>query len=292
MARSGCPNRAFFIVAANNRLSQPGTVSYPRHRRQAALRRILRQPEPPGGAGRRMTRLPGIFLSSELSTKDFCMPATVNSHLADSLFRQVFPARQQTTPGQDVQQAILNAKRRWPEMARMIDAAVTLVEGDSLCEMAGEPAVLGLCRPEATGRGSLVSQSATGLSCTCDDWPPAVRAGPGDGLYCPHILALLLQVYLRRPLRPLPYSPETLWQQALDELRRLVTRAAFTSWLAGSRVVPAASTPLQLTVEVPTPYAQEWLAYRLQPVIAQTLAGIAGYPLDIHFVSTSMRSNC
>ncbi len=146
-----------------------------------------------------------------------------------------------------------------------------------------------LCLSGTTSQYRLIARTSAGLSCTCDGWPPAVRAGPGDGLYCAHILALLLQVYLRRPLRPLPCSPETLWRQALDELRRLVTRATFTSWLAGSRVAPEASTPLKLTVEVPTPYAQEWLAHRLQPVIAQTLAGIAGYPVDICFVCTSMR---
>jgi len=218
------------------------------------------------------------------------MLATVNSHLPDSLFSPMLPAGQQPAPVRDIRQAARNARCHWPDLAGMVDTAVAFVEGDSLYEMAGEPAVLGLCRPEDTGRGSLVFQSATGLSCTCDGWPPAVRAGPGDGLYCPDILALLLQVYLRRPLLPLPYSPETLWHQALDELRHVVTRAAFTSWLAGSRVVPETSTPLKLTVEVPTPYAQEWLAYRLQPVVAQTLAGIAGYPLNIHFVSTSMRS--
>ncbi len=36
------------VVAANNRLSQLGAASYRRHRRQAALRRVLRQPEPLG----------------------------------------------------------------------------------------------------------------------------------------------------------------------------------------------------------------------------------------------------
>jgi hypothetical protein len=217
------------------------------------------------------------------------MLITANLQLSESLFHPSPALTLQPAPAREIQQAVHNAHGRWPALAEMVQDAVTLVEGNRLYDVAGEPAVSALCLPDTAGRGQLIIRTATGLSCTCAGWPPAVHAGPGDGLYCPHILALLLQVYLRSPLHPLPYSPEALWRQTLDELRRLVTRATYISWLAGSRVVPAASTPLKLTVEVPTPYAQEWLAHRLQPVIAQTLAGIAGYPLDIHFVSTSMR---
>jgi len=216
------------------------------------------------------------------------MLITANLQLSESLFRPLPSLLSQLEPAREIEQAVRNACGRWPALADMVHNAVTLVEGNSLHDMVGEPNVQALCLSDTTYR--LIVRTATGLRCTCDGWPPAVRAGPGDGLYCPDILALLLQVYLRRPLLPLPYSPEALWHQALDELRHVVTRAAFISWLAGSRVVPETSTPLKLTVEVPTPYAQEWLAYRLQPVIAQTLAGIAGYPLNIHFVSTSMRS--
>ena len=218
------------------------------------------------------------------------MLATVNSHLADRLFRQVLPAWQQPSPVRDIQQATRNACRRWPELDGMVDVAATLVEGDSLYEMAGEPTLLALCRPETTGRGSLVSQTATGLGCTCDAWPPAKNAGPGDGLYCPDILATLLQVYLNRPFRPLPYSADTLWREALHELRHQMTKATFTSWLAGTRAVPEASSARMLTVEVRSWYAQEWLTHRLQPVIDRAVAGIAGYCLDVCFVVTPMRS--
>lgn len=225
------------------------------------------------------------------------MLATVNSHLADSLFRQVLPARQQPGPVRDIQQAVRNAKRRWPELAQMVDAAVVLVEGDSLYEIAGETTALAICRPDAAERGSLVSQTATGLGCTCDAWPPATKAGPGDGLYCPDISAALLQIYLDRPLRqaqgklPLPYSPETLWQKALHELQYQMTKATFTSWLTGTRAIPEASSVGLLTVEVRNRYAQEWLTHRLQPVINRAVAGIAGYDLDVCFVVTPMRSD-
>jgi len=218
------------------------------------------------------------------------MLATVNSHLADNLFRQVFPIRQQSAPVRDIQQATRNAHRCWPELAGVVDMARALVEGDSLYEMAGEPTLLALCRPEASGRGSLVSQTATGLGCTCDAWPPAKNAGPGDGLYCPDILAALLQVYLNRPFRPLPYSPEALWQAALRELQHQMTKATFTSWLAGTKAIPEASSAGLLTVEVRNRYAQDWLTHRLQPVIDRAVTGIAGYGLDVCFVVTPMRS--
>ncbi len=227
------------------------------------------------------------------------MLATMNSHLADSLFCQVLHAGQRPTPVRDIQRAIRNAKRRWPELAQMIDAAVALVEGNSLYAMAGEPTLMAFCRKacpegtegEASGRGSLVSQTATGLGCTCDAWPPAKKAGPGDGLYCPDILAALLQVYLNRAFRPLPYSPQALWQEALGELQHQMTKATFTSWLAGTKAVSEASSARLLTVEVRNQYAQEWLTHRLQPVINRVVAGVAGYDLDVCFVVTPMRSH-
>ena len=236
------------------------------------------------------------------------MLATANTLLAGSLFRQVMPARQQPAPVRDIQQAARNANQRWPELAGMVDAAVVLVEDSCLYELAGEPTALAICRkacPEggATGRGSLVSQTATGLGCTCDAWPPAKKAGPGDGLYCPDILAVLLQIYLDRPLRqaeqspaaqgklPLPYSPETLWKKALHELQYQMTKATFTSWLTGTRVIPEACCADLLTVAVRSWYAQEWLTHRLQPVINRAVAGIAGYDLNVCFVVTPMRSD-
>jgi len=219
------------------------------------------------------------------------MLATTKSHLADSLFRQVLPARQQQAPVLEIERAALNARRRWPDLAGMVDAAVVLVEGDSLYELVGDPAGLALCRPEAIGLGSVVSQTATGLGCTCDAWPPAQNTGPGDGLYCPDILAMLLQVYLKWPFPPLPYSPETLWQETLNELQYQMPRATFSSWLTGTRAVPEASTSRLLTIEVRNRYAQEWLAHRLQHVITRAVAGIAGYCLEVCFVVTTMRSD-
>lgn len=218
------------------------------------------------------------------------MLVNVDNHLAESLFRPATPFNLQPEPIRDIQQAARNAHSHWPELADLVDAGVTLVKDKCLYEMAEEPTLLALCRPAGAWTGHLVSLTATGLGCTCKAWPPAKCAGPGDGLYCPDILAMLLQVYLRHPFRPLPYSPEALWQEALNELRYHMTKATFTTWLSGSEVVPEASSSRLLTIEVRNQYAQEWLTHRLQPVINRALAGIAGYCLETCFVVTPMRS--
>ncbi len=114
---------------------------------------------------------------------------------------------------------------------------------------------------------------------------------PADWDFCPDALAYLLLVYLGRPLRPLPFTPATLWDAALRELRPQMTGSMFHFLLAGSRVVPTASTPLRLTVAVPNPYAVEWLNARLQPAIDRALVGLAGYPMVVLFVSSPMRNS-
>ena len=134
---------------------------------------------------------------------------------------------------------------------------------------------LALVRLPAEWNFRAVSPTPTGLACTCDGWPPTTRVGPGDGLYCTDILAYLLALYLEQPPSPLPYTPEKLWQLALDELRLQMTRATFNQWLVGSTVVPEASTPLSLTVAVRNQYAQWWLTHRLHHIIARTLGALA-----------------
>jgi chromosomal replication initiation ATPase DnaA len=87
-----------------------------------------------------------------------------------------------------------------------------------------------------------------------------------------------------------PYSPETLWSLALGELKPQMSRATFDAWLLGSRVIPVASGPTFLVVAVRNQYACEWLAYRLQPVIERALAGLAGYPVRVCFVTQAIRT--
>jgi hypothetical protein len=186
----------------------------------------------------------------------------------------------------DVDRAIATAGGRWPVLVPALKTAAELVRADSVYEAPAGAPELALVRFPAEWHFRAVSPSPTGLACTCDGWPPPARAGPGDGLYCPNILAYLLTLYLERPFSPLPYVSEELWQVTLEELRLQMTRASFNQWLLGSFAVPGASTPLSLTVAVRNRYAQEWLAHRLHPIIARTLAAVAGYKVQVRFVAS------
>jgi hypothetical protein len=183
-------------------------------------------------------------------------------------------------------QAVINAGRRWPLLAGMVQDAANLVAGDALYTIPGAPPeAVALCKPAGDWQPRLIRATPTGFGCTCHRWPPKVRAGPGDGRYCPDILAYLLMVYLRWPLSPLPYAPETLWQLALNELRQEMLRATFDLWLRDTAVVVAASSPTLLTIAVRDGRAQEWLARQLQPVILRAVRGIAGYRIDVRYVA-------
>lgn len=183
-----------------------------------------------------------------------------------------------------IDQAVANACRRWPELAEMVQAAADLVTGDNVYALPGTSGAVALCKPAAGWEHGVVRATATGFGCTCRRWPPKVRAGPGDGRYCPDILAYLLTVYLKRPLAPLPFSPETLWQTALDELRHEMLRATYDLWLVGTRVVVEASSPTLLVVAARDQMARAWLALRLHPVIVRTVRAIAGYRIEVRYV--------
>jgi hypothetical protein len=186
--------------------------------------------------------------------------------------------------GDDVDRAIATAGSRWLALRPALKAAAELVRAGGVFETPAVAAELALVRFPAEWTFRAVSPSPTGLACTCDGWPPPVRAGPGDGLYCADILAYLLALYIEWPFSPLPYVSEELWQVTLEALRLQMTRASFNQWLLGSAVVPEASTPLSLTVAVRNRYAQEWLTHRLHPLIARTLAAVAGYKVQVCFI--------
>jgi hypothetical protein len=71
------------------------------------------------------------------------------------------------------------------------------------------------------------------------------------------------------------------WALVLDELRMLMTRATFDTWLGGTRVLSVEDATM--VVQVRDPYAAEWLVARWLTPIRRTLAGIVGQPLDIEF---------
>lgn len=203
---------------------------------------------------------------------------------ADELPRLLFQPLIRTDEGDEITRATATAGGRWPVLRPALQAAAKLVRAGGVYETPNEAPELALVRFPAEWTFRAVSPSPTGLACTCDGWPPPVRAEPGDGLYCADILAYLLALYIERPFSPLPYVSEELWQVTLEELRLQMTRATFNQWLLGSFAVPEASTPLSLTVAVRNRYAQEWLTHRLHPLVARTLAAIAGYEVQVCFI--------
>lgn len=206
--------------------------------------------------------------------------ALPNSQLVETLFR---PSAASPMPAE--QAAVANACRRWPELSAMVRAAAELVEAGCVCEIPGAPQASALIKqPGADWQHGVVGSTPTGFGCTCRAWPPEVRTGPGDGRYCPDILAYLLMLYLKRPPAPFPHTPETLWHLTLAELQPQMLRATYDLWLAGTSVVSQASSPTRLTVAARDRMACEWLARRLHPVVLRTVRGIAGYPIDVGYV--------
>jgi hypothetical protein len=203
---------------------------------------------------------------------------------ANELPRLLFEPLIRTDEGDVITRAIATAGRRWPVLQPSLEDAARLVCAQGVYKATAEAPELALVRFPSERHFRAVSPSPTGLTCTCNNWPPTTYAGPGDGLYCADILAYLLALYLQRPFLPLPHAPDELWQVTLEELRLQMTKATFNQWLLGSTVVPEASTPLSLTVAVRNRYAQEWLAHRLNPLIARTLATVAGYRVHVQFV--------
>ena len=188
-----------------------------------------------------------------------------------------------------LQQAIQNACRRWPDLAERVRDAAAFARNHVLFSHPATPQIVAWCQKEPLTQPGITTYhrltlTRTGFACTCPDWPPESRAGPGDGQYCPHILAWLLTVYLHQPLPLLSFSPGELWQATLTALQGEMLKGAYTLWLDGTTVVPEMSTPLVLTVQVPNRLTQEWLAERIYPTIHRALCKQAGYRMDVTFV--------
>ena len=86
--------------------------------------------------------------------------------------------------------------------------------------------------------------------------------------------------------RPTPGrdTPEVLWPVVLAELRQQLARATFNNWLLDSQVLSPACTPYFWVVVVGNEYACEWLAGRLAPMVARTLAHLAGRDITVCFI--------
>ncbi len=72
-----------------------------------------------------------------------------------------------------------------------------------------------------------------------------------------------------------------LWEAALDQLQVQVTRPNFETWLKDT--VGLGFDDGLFIVGAPNDFATEWLSTKLRPLIAKTLSGILGYPVDVAF---------
>jgi hypothetical protein len=106
------------------------------------------------------------------------------------------PRLQETSPAAAIAAALDRAGRRWPALAPLLPLTGELVTGDGVWALSPETGGLALCRLPDDWHLGVVRATPTGFGCSCDRWPPHLRAGPGDGRYCDHILAYLLTVYL------------------------------------------------------------------------------------------------
>jgi hypothetical protein len=78
-----------------------------------------------------------------------------------------------------------------------------------------------------------------------------------------------------------------IWQKTLAQLEGQTTKATYSTWLAGTRLVDIQKSFLDADVyivEVASPMAKDWLEHRLKDPIAHTLAGVVGEPVSVEFI--------
>jgi len=76
-------------------------------------------------------------------------------------------------------------------------------------------------------------------------------------------------------------SPQNLWEVALAELQLQVTRPNYETWLKDTVAVRFDNG--LFVVGAPNDFATEWLSTKLRPLIAKTLSGIIGHPVEVTF---------
>ncbi|MGQ9571650.1 MAG: chromosomal replication initiator protein DnaA [Dehalococcoidia bacterium] len=76
-------------------------------------------------------------------------------------------------------------------------------------------------------------------------------------------------------------SPEEIWQVALAELQLCVTRPNYETWLKDT--VGLMFDNGRFLVGATSDFATEWLSTKLRPLIAKTLSGIVGRPVEVAF---------
>jgi chromosomal replication initiator protein len=76
-------------------------------------------------------------------------------------------------------------------------------------------------------------------------------------------------------------SAQKLWERALDQLQLQVTRPNYETWL--KETVGLRFDNGSFVVGAPNDFATEWLSTKLRPLIANTLTGIIGRPMEVTF---------
>ncbi|MDY7039236.1 MAG: DnaA N-terminal domain-containing protein [Chloroflexota bacterium] len=87
------------------------------------------------------------------------------------------------------------------------------------------------------------------------------------------------------PRLPVPgtnLDSETIWSQALHELRLQMTRATFDTCMQETYIVDVREGII--TVAVRSEYARDWLESRLLSLVERTLAGLLGKPVSVQIV--------
>ena len=69
------------------------------------------------------------------------------------------------------------------------------------------------------------------------------------------------------------------WEEALRRLRKQMSAAAYNTWLAGT--VGVALTHDELTVSVPSEYAQHWIQGSLLPIMERTVSDVLKRPVTV-----------
>ena len=71
------------------------------------------------------------------------------------------------------------------------------------------------------------------------------------------------------------------WRAALGELQVSLSPANFETWLKDTALVSVDES--RFRVAVPNGFAKDWLETRYRSLIAQTLARIVGYSVNVEF---------
>jgi chromosomal replication initiator protein len=90
------------------------------------------------------------------------------------------------------------------------------------------------------------------------------------------------------PIKP-PNGAHDLWQTALAQLQLQVTRPNYDTWLKDT--VGLQFGDGLFVVGAPNDFATAWLSTKLRPLIARTISGIVGQPMDVTFCLLTGKPN-